>query len=75
APTRGEWGCTGCWARSAPGYSFCCQSAAPLELSALVWAFAFGYLIWDDVAHAAVFVGAAILIVSGAAIVWSEWTV
>lgn len=82
-PTRGEWGVLAMLGAVGAGAQLLLMEgirrspasvAAPLEFSALVWAFAFGYLIWDDIPHPAVFVGAAILTVSGAAIVWSEWT-
>lgn len=46
--------------------------AAPLEYSGLVWSFTLGYLIWYDVPEVAVFVGAALVVLSGALIVLAE---
>lgn len=39
--------------------------AAPLEFTALIWAFGLGYLIWGEVPAPAVFAGAALITVSG----------
>jgi drug/metabolite transporter (DMT)-like permease len=38
---------------------------APIEYSALVWAFLLGYLIWGDIPQANVFVGAALISLGG----------
>jgi drug/metabolite transporter (DMT)-like permease len=46
---------------------------SPLEFTALVWAFVLGYLIWGDVPGLHVFGGAALILVSGAFIVFEEW--
>ena len=45
---------------------------APFEYTSLVWAFIFGYLIWQDVARPEVFVGAALIISAGLIIIGSE---
>ncbi len=47
--------------------------AAPLEYSGLLWSFALGYLIWSDVPLPPVFVGAGLIILSGALVVLTEW--
>jgi drug/metabolite transporter (DMT)-like permease len=46
---------------------------SPLEFTALVWSFVLGYAIWGDVPGLNVFGGAALILVSGALIVGSEW--
>jgi drug/metabolite transporter (DMT)-like permease len=38
---------------------------APFEYTALLWAFALGYLVWGDVPDAPVFMGALMIISSG----------
>lgn len=45
---------------------------APFEYTALVWAFALGFLIWGDVPRSEVFIGAAVIIFAGLVIVASE---
>ncbi|PLP61313.1 EamA family transporter [Mesorhizobium loti] len=45
---------------------------APFEYTALLWAFALGFLIWGDVPRDAVFVGAAIIVLAGFVVVASE---
>lgn len=45
---------------------------APFEYTALLWAFALGFLIWGDVPRDAVFVGAAIIVLAGLVVVASE---
>ena len=42
---------------------------APFEYSSLLWAFALSYLIWGDVPHPGVFLGAGIIIASGFVVV------
>lgn len=46
--------------------------AAPLEFSALIWAFGLGFLIWGDVPVPAVFGGAGLIMLSGVMIVIGE---
>jgi drug/metabolite transporter (DMT)-like permease len=46
---------------------------APFEYTSLVWAFALTYLIWADIPRAAVFAGAAVIILSGLLTVAGEW--
>ena len=46
--------------------------AAPLEFTALIWAFGLGFLIWGDVPVLAVFAGAALIMLSGLMVVTSE---
>jgi drug/metabolite transporter (DMT)-like permease len=46
--------------------------AAPLEYTGLVWAFLLGFVIWGDVPAGAVFAGAALITVSGFALVALE---
>ncbi|MDR3375098.1 MAG: DMT family transporter [Ancalomicrobiaceae bacterium] len=48
------------------------STVAPLEYVSLIWAFAWGYVIWGDVPVAAVLVGAALILASGLALIWSE---
>jgi glucose uptake protein GlcU len=38
---------------------------APLEYTALVWAFLLGFLVWGDAPRPGVFVGAALILVAG----------
>ncbi len=45
---------------------------APFEYTALVWAFALGYLIWADVPRLEVFVGASLIMAAGLLVVASE---
>ncbi len=45
---------------------------ATLEYTALLWAFALGYLIWGDVPRLAVWIGAGISLISGVLLVLSE---
>ena len=45
---------------------------APIEYTALVWATLLGYLIWHDVPSLNVFVGAALIMLGSAGLVWSE---
>lgn len=47
--------------------------AAPLEYTGLLWAFALGFAIWGDVPAPAVFVGAGMVMLSGAVVVATEW--
>jgi drug/metabolite transporter (DMT)-like permease len=47
--------------------------AAPLEYTGLLWSFALGYLIWGDVPAQAVFLGAGLIVLSGALVVLGEW--
>jgi drug/metabolite transporter (DMT)-like permease len=46
---------------------------APLEYTGLLWAFCLGYAIWGDVPAAEVFVGAGLIVASGAMVVLDEW--
>lgn len=45
---------------------------ATVEYSALIWAFILGWLIWGDVPHAAIWIGAALIAVSGVVLVLGE---
>jgi S-adenosylmethionine uptake transporter len=45
---------------------------APMEFSGLLWSFVFGYLIFGDVPALGVFLGAGLILVSGAMVVMSE---
>lgn len=45
---------------------------APVEYTGLIWAFAYGYLIWADVPGLAVFAGAAVITASSLGLVWYE---
>ncbi|WP_300436563.1 DMT family transporter [uncultured Mameliella sp.] len=45
---------------------------APLDYSAIVWATAFGWLIWGEVPDRAAFYGAAVIIASGLYVIWRE---
>lgn len=40
------------------------SAIAPSEYTALVWAFALGYLVWGDVPTAAVFAGAGLIVLA-----------
>jgi drug/metabolite transporter (DMT)-like permease len=46
---------------------------APFEYTSLIWAFFLSYLIWGDIPHAQVFLGAGLIIVSGMFVVFGEW--
>ncbi|MBO6727243.1 MAG: DMT family transporter [Rhizobiaceae bacterium] len=45
---------------------------APLDYTAMVWATAFGWLIWQEVPDGPTFVGAAVIIASGLYVIWRE---
>ncbi len=45
---------------------------APLDYTAMVWATAFGWLVWQEVPDEATFVGAAVIIASGLYVIWRE---
>ena len=45
---------------------------APFEYSSLIWAFCLSYLIWGDIPHMQVFLGAGLIIASGLLIVLGE---
>jgi drug/metabolite transporter (DMT)-like permease len=45
---------------------------APMEFSGLLWSFVFGYLIFGDVPAVGVFLGAGLILISGAMVVTSE---
>ena len=54
-------------------YRFALASViAPIEYTALVWAFVLGYLIWSDIPAPQVFLGAACIVGTCLALVWSE---
>jgi len=46
--------------------------AAPLQYTALVWAFLLGFLVWGDVPRAGVFFGAALIVVAGLLLLFRE---
>jgi drug/metabolite transporter (DMT)-like permease len=46
---------------------------APFEYTSLLSAFALSFLIWGDVPRLAVFLGAALIIASGAVVIGAEW--
>jgi S-adenosylmethionine uptake transporter len=46
---------------------------APLEFSALLWAFSLGYLIWGDLPDIAVFIGAGLILAGGMMVIGAEW--
>jgi drug/metabolite transporter (DMT)-like permease len=46
---------------------------APFEYTSLLAAFALSFLIWGDVPRLAVFLGAALIIASGAVVIGAEW--
>lgn len=55
------------------GYRHAPASAlAPIEYTALIWAFVLGWLIWGDVPKAVVFAGAGLIVLSGVVIVVAE---
>jgi S-adenosylmethionine uptake transporter len=43
-----------------------------MEFSGLLWSFVFGYLIFGDVPAVGVFLGAGLILISGAMVVMSE---
>ena len=45
---------------------------APLDYTALVWATAIGWLFWNELPDAPVFVGAAVIVASGVFTIWRE---
>jgi drug/metabolite transporter (DMT)-like permease len=45
---------------------------APMEFSGLLWSFVFGYLIFGDIPAVGVFLGAGLILISGAMVVMSE---
>jgi drug/metabolite transporter (DMT)-like permease len=45
---------------------------APFQYSSLLWAFLLGWLVWSDWPRDEVFVGAAIILASGALAVWQQ---
>jgi drug/metabolite transporter (DMT)-like permease len=45
---------------------------APFEYTALVWAFALGYLIWSDVPRSGVVYGATLIIAAGLMVIVGE---
>lgn len=45
---------------------------APFDYTGLIWATAFGWLIWTEVPDATAFVGAAVIIASGVFVIWRE---
>lgn len=45
---------------------------APFEYTSLVWAFAYGYAIWNDVPRTEVFFGAALIVLAGLVIIVGE---
>ena len=46
---------------------------APFEYVTLLWAFCLSYLIWGDIPHPAVFLGAGLIVVSGFLVMMGEW--
>ena len=44
---------------------------APVEYSALLWAFILGFVIWGDVPRVAVWIGAGLIVCAGVVLVWS----
>jgi drug/metabolite transporter (DMT)-like permease len=46
--------------------------AAPLEYTALIWAFLLGFLVWGDIPRPAVFAGAALIVAAGLLLVLAE---
>ena len=45
---------------------------APVEYTGFIWAFLLGYLVWADVPSLQVWVGAAMIVGGGMALLWSE---
>lgn len=55
------------------GFRYAAASVvAPLEYTALIWAFLFGYLIWSDIPQANVFAGALLIVVGSLGLVYFE---
>jgi len=55
------------------GYRYAPASAiAPVEYSGLVWAFLYGYVIWQDVPKPHVFAGAFLIVFASLMLVWWE---
>ncbi|GLS17751.1 membrane protein [Labrys miyagiensis] len=55
------------------GYRYAPASAiAPVEYTGLVWAFIYGYLLWQDVPKPHVFAGAALIVAASLGLVWWE---
>jgi S-adenosylmethionine uptake transporter len=55
------------------GFRYAPASAlAPIEYSGLIWAFLYGYLIWDEVPKPNVFVGAFLIVGSSLGLIWWE---
>lgn len=48
------------------------SAIAPMEYTALVWAFLLGYLIWSDIPQVNVFAGAGLIAASSLWLLWSE---
>lgn len=48
------------------------SALAPVEYTGLVWAFIYGYLLWQDIPKPHVFAGAALIIVASLGLVWWE---
>jgi drug/metabolite transporter (DMT)-like permease len=46
---------------------------APLEYSALVWAFVLGFLFWGDTPQCEVLLGAGLIVAAGAGLLLAEW--
>ena len=54
-------------ARNAPA-----SLTAPLEYTALVWAFLLGFLVWGDIPRPGVFLGAALIVAAGLLLLLKE---
>lgn len=55
------------------GYRYAPASAlAPVEYTGLVWAFIYGYLLWQDIPGPHVFTGAALIVAASLGLVWWE---
>ncbi|PRH85408.1 EamA/RhaT family transporter [Labrys okinawensis] len=55
------------------GYRYAPASAlAPVEYTGLVWAFIYGYLLWQDIPKPHVFAGAALIVAASLGLVWWE---
>lgn len=55
------------------GYRYAPASAiAPVEYTGLVWAFIYGYILWQDVPKPHVFAGAVLIVVASLGLVWWE---
>ena len=48
------------------------SAIAPIEYTALVWAFLLGFLVWSEVPPLPVFIGASLIVGACLALVWSE---